>query len=64
MLDQDTNDVFNEISRLASVKVAPKCITARADRLLQIGLAAFDNLRKVLNEPIKSDNPPLVENTE
>ena len=59
MLDQDTNSVFNEISRLGSVKLASKCDTVKTQRLLNIGLVSFDKLRKLLSEKENQENGKL-----
>lgn len=62
MLDREISGVFNEISRLASVELAPKCTTDEADKELQAGLSAFDRLRKLLSEIAESDNQAIAKN--
>lgn len=60
MANHELNWNFNEISRLASVEIMPQCTTVKEMRMLKIGLASFDKLRKLLsakNEDTKNDNP-------
>lgn len=64
MLSDEVTRAFNDIRTLACLKLSPECNgNERAMRLLNIGIRSFDNLQKVLNEPVKGDNQPTPENS-